>query len=84
MQMHDSGAIYTMSAQPGSTIKNNHIDKMGKAPYATNERAYYIYLDAETDGYTIDNNYCPELKFGDNNPGPNIKWGKNGENVVKD
>lgn len=84
MQMHDSGAIYTMSAQPGSTIMNNHIDKMGKAPYATNERAFYIYLDAETDGYTIDNNYCPELKFGDNNPGPNIKWGKNGENVVKD
>lgn len=78
-QMHDSGAIYTMSAQPGSTIENNYIDKMGNAPYATNERAFYIYLDAETDGYTIRNNYCPEKKFGDNNPGPNIVWGENGK-----
>lgn len=80
LNMHDSGAIYTMSAQPGSTITGNYIDKMGEAPYATNNRAFYIYLDAETDGYTITNNYCPENKYGDNNPGPNIKWGKNGPN----
>lgn len=81
LQMHDSGAIYTMSAQPGSTITGNYTDKMGEAPYATNERAFYIYLDAETDGYTITGNYCPEKRFGDNNPGPNIKYGDNGKNI---
>ncbi len=72
--LYDAGGIYTLSNQPGSAISNNNIDKLGVAPYATNDRGFYIYLDAKTDGFTIENNWCPEPKFGDNHPGPNIIW----------
>ena len=77
-QLYDAGGIYTLSNQPESVIENNIIDSLGTAPYATNDRGFYIYLDAETDGYTICNNRCPELKFGDNHPGPSVIWENNG------
>lgn len=78
LQLYDAGGIYTLSNQPASEITDNIITSLGKAPYATNDRGFYIYLDAKTDGYTIDMNECDEAKFGDNHPGPSIVWGKNG------
>lgn len=78
LQLYDAGGIYTLSNQPASEITDNIITGLGKAPYATNDRGFYIYLDAKTDGYTIDRNECDEEKFGDNHPGPNIVWGVNG------
>ena len=81
LQLYDAGGIYTLSAQPGSTITDNVIDLRGEAPYATNDRGFYIYLDEATDGYTIDGNWCPEAYFGDNKPGPSVVWKENGPNV---
>jgi hypothetical protein len=81
-QLYDVGGIYTLSAQPGSSIRNNRIEDLTDAPYATNNRAFYIYLDEATDGFTIENNYCPEERFDSNQPGPNNVWGKNGPSVT--
>lgn len=81
LQLYDAGGIYTLSNQPSSRIANNTITRLGRAPYATNDRGFYIYLDAKTDGYQIDQNRCDKVKFGDNHPGPHIVWGKNGPDV---
>ena len=55
-QLYDAGGIYTLSYQPGSVISDNLISQPHPAPYATNDRAFCIYLDARTDGFTIENN----------------------------
>ena len=55
-QLYDAGGIYTLSNQPGSVISDNNIGAPYPAPYATNDRGFRIYLDACTDGYTIENN----------------------------
>jgi len=81
-QLYDAGGIYTLSNQPRSVIAQNKIDSIGRAPYATNDRGFYIYLDEATDGYTIEDNWCPEAKFGDNKPGPAVVWKNNGPSVV--
>lgn len=51
------------------------------APYATNDRAFYIYFDEATDGYTVENNWCPSERFDSNRPGPHNVWKKNGPQV---
>lgn len=82
-QLYDVGGIYTLSAQPGSEIKYNRIEDMCKAPYATNDRAFYIYFDEATDGYTVTDNWCPDKNFGYNQPGPNMVIKDNGPKVSK-
>lgn len=79
--LYDAGGIYTLSYQPGSEIKGNLIEGLTNAPYATNERAFYIYFDEATDGYTVEGNKCPEPKFGYNRPGPQLKVGDNGPHI---
>ena len=84
-QLYDAGGIYTLSNQPGSEIRDNEISQPYPAPYATNNRGFTIYLDARTDGFTIENNTTtvagPSVadsrpirrdEIGDNHPGPNI------------
>lgn len=82
-QLYDAGGIYTLSNQPRSSIRDNEIGKPYPAPYATNDRGFRIYLDAHTDGFTIENNTTkddnqPESRLirrdeiGDNQPGPSI------------
>jgi len=78
-QLYDVGGIYTLSNQPHSMIKDNRIEKLYPAPYATNDRAFAIYLDAMTDGYTLDGNTLDgksiyKEQVGVNNPGENIIW----------
>lgn len=75
---YDAGGIYTLSYQPGSSIEDNVIDAIYPPRYATNLRGFYIYLDEATDGFTIRNNWCPEERFGDNLPGPDVHWIANG------
>ena len=76
--LYDAGGIYTLSNQPASTIIDNTIGKPCVAPYATNDRAFHIYLDAKTDGYTIlrktkdENPAANEETIGFNHPGPSI------------
>lgn len=76
LQLYDTGGIYTLSNQPGSVIRDNVIGTPGPAPYATNARAFRIYLDARTDGFILQNNQTEQGKplrrsdIGDNQPGP--------------
>jgi hypothetical protein len=51
-------------------MRNNRIEHLIDAPYATNDRAFYIYFDEATDGYTVENNWCPSERFDSNRPGP--------------
>lgn len=71
-QLYDVGGIYTLSNQPGSVISGNRISLPADAPYATNDRAFCIYFDEATDGFTVENNECPKPLFGYNRPGPHM------------
>lgn len=72
-QLYDVGGIYVMSNQPGSVISGNTISMSYPAPYATNDRAFCIYFDEATDGYTVSNNKMPEESYGYNKPGKNLR-----------
>lgn len=72
-QLYDAGGIYTLSNQPGSVISGNTISMPHPAPYATNSRAFCIYFDEATDGYTVRDNKMPQESFGYNRPGKNLK-----------
>ncbi|WP_297071638.1 right-handed parallel beta-helix repeat-containing protein [uncultured Duncaniella sp.] len=80
-QLYDAGGIYTLSNQPGSVISGNRIENLIDAPYATNNRAFYIYFDEATDGYTVEGNHCPNPEFGYNRPGPKLIVGDNGPHI---
>ena len=84
-QLYDTGGIYTLSNQPKSVIEYNTIYAPADAPYATNYRAFCIYLDAATDGYTIRDNWCEiSDSFGFNNPGKRIRFvGENSPKAAK-
>ncbi len=71
-RLYDAGGIYTLSNQPNSIISGNTISLPSKAPYATNDRAFTIYFDEATDGYTVENNNCQKGTFGYNKPGPKM------------
>ena len=78
-QLYDAGGIYTLSDQPNSSIYRNEISAPAVAPYATNDRAFCIYLDAHTDGFSIARNTTDgrpirREEIGDNQPGPNITF----------
>lgn len=81
-RLYDAGGLYTLSNQPGSVMRNNRIEHLEEASYATNDRAFYIYLDEATDGYTIENNWCPTERFDSNRPGNRNVWSNNGSQVA--
>lgn len=80
-QLYDAGGLYTLSSQPGSTMTDNRVEDLIRAPYATNDRAFYIYFDEATSHYLVENNWCPEPRFDSNNPGPGNVWKNNGPGV---
>ena len=67
--LYDAGGIYTLSYQPGSSIRGNRIGAPFKAPYATNDRAFAIYFDEATNGFTVENNQMDPESIGWNQPG---------------
>ena len=71
-QLYDAGGIYTLSNQPGSLITGNRLSLPHEAPYATNYRAFCIYFDEATDGFTVKDNDCGSYDFGYNRPGPSM------------
>ena len=81
LQLYDAGGLYTLSNQPSSEMTANRIEQLGNAPYATNDRAFYIYFDEATDGYRVKDNWCPEPLFDANRPGPANVWINNGPTV---
>ena len=72
---------YTMQAVC-ILFPTNRIEHLIEAPYATNDRAFYIYLDEATDGYTMENNWCPTERFDSNRPGKKNVWKNNGPQVA--
>ncbi|RGN50871.1 MULTISPECIES: right-handed parallel beta-helix repeat-containing protein [unclassified Bacteroides] len=83
-QLYDAGGLYTLSNQPGSSMTENRLEHLADAPYATNDRAFYIYFDEATDGYRVENNWCPEARFDSNRPGPVNVWTNNGPMVSEE
>ena len=81
-RLYDAGGLYTLSNQPGSVMRNNRIEHLIEAPYATNDRAFYSDLDEATDGYTMENNWCPAERFDSNRPGKKNVWKNNGPQVA--
>ena len=70
--LYDAGGIYTLSYQPGSSIRGNRIGAPFKAPYATNDRAFAIYFDEATNGFTVENNQMDPESIGWNQPGSDM------------
>ena len=71
-KLYDAGGIYTLSNQPGSVIERNTISAPYPAPYATNHRAFCIYFDEATDGFTVSDNVMVKGSYGYNCPGPDL------------
>ena len=70
--LYDAGGIYTLSYQPGSSIRGNRISAPSKAPYATNDRAFAIYFDEATNGFTVEDNQMDPESIGWNQPGSDM------------
>jgi len=73
--LYDAGGIYTLSRQPGSVISRNTISAPEKAPFATNDRAFAIYFDEATDGFTVTGNTMDPASIGWNQPGADMTVG---------
>ena len=58
-------------------ISGNRIGAPHKAPYATNDRAFAIYFDEATNGFTVENNLMDPESIGWNQPGPDMKLRNN-------
>lgn len=82
-QLYDVAAIYTLSAQPGTTVAGNCIDSIYKAPYAhIPSHWFYLYTDEGSSGITLKNNWTPSQKFLQNANGPGNVWEANGPTVA--
>jgi hypothetical protein len=80
--LYDVAGIYTLSAQPGSSITENVIDSIYKAPYAhLPDHWFYLYTDEGSSGFTIKNNWTPNEKYLQNANGPDNLWNDNGPTV---
>ncbi|MDR0711675.1 MAG: right-handed parallel beta-helix repeat-containing protein [Prevotellaceae bacterium] len=78
-KLYAAGGLYTLSAQPNTVISGNSIHDMVLSPYMQEpEYCYYIYLDGASSYISVYDNWCPEQKFGENNPGPGNTWRNNG------
>ena len=76
---YDCSGIYTLSAQPGTLIRDNYIDSIYKAPYAhLPSHWFYIYTDEGSSGITVKNNWTPSQKYLQNANGPGNEWANNG------
>ncbi len=85
-QMRDSGAIYTLSSQPNSSVENNRIESVGDPmlnPVMWNMRhaQFDLYLDEGSDYFTVNNNWCERGEISKNQNGSHNNWGANGNNV---
>jgi len=82
--MYDVAGIYTLSAQPNSSITKNYIDSIYEAPYAhLPDHWFYLYTDEGSSYFTVKDNWTPSSKFLQNANGPGNRWSNNG-NLVAD
>lgn len=86
-QMRDSGAIYTLSSQPGSSIVGNRIEGVGDPPTnpvmwpGMKHSQFDLYTDEGTDYYTVSYNWAERGEISRNQNGPHNIWGQNGPSV---
>lgn len=80
--LYDVSAIYILSSQPNSEIRNNYVDSIYKAPYPHDpDHWFYLYTDEGSSYFTVKDNWCPAQKFLQNANGPGNVWENNGPQV---
>ncbi len=81
--MYDAGGIYTLSAQPGTVITDNHIDSIYHPAYVHDpQHWFWFYFDEGSSYILIRDNWCPGEKFMRNSNGPGNTWENNGPMVL--
>lgn len=79
---YSCGGIYTLSAQPGTTITENCIYDIPSIDYAHDTTDYRIYLDEASSYMVVKDNWTDKAKFGFNQTGL-IQFENNGPQVSK-
>lgn len=77
---YSCGGIYTLSAQPGTTITENCIYGVPKIDYVHDTTDYRIYLDEASSYMVVKDNWTDKAKFGFNQNGLN-QFENNGPQV---
>jgi hypothetical protein len=81
-RLGDTAGIYTLSAQPGTTLSENYVHDIKMSPYVPDsDHWYYLYLDEGSSFITVRDNWCPTEKFLKNANGPGNLWENNGPQV---
>jgi len=82
--MYDVAGIYTLSAQPGTKIRENEIDSIYVSPYAhIPDHWFYLYTDEGSAYMDVSNNWFPQNKILKNANGPGVIWENNGPEADK-
>src|SRR5690606_9469765 len=77
--MYDVDGIYTLSAQPGTKIRENEIDSIYVSPYAhIPDHWFYLYTDEGSAYMEVSDNWFPANKILKNANGPGVVWENNG------
>jgi hypothetical protein len=80
--MYDTAGIYTLGAQPHTTIEENVVDSIYSPSYVHDpEHWFYLYTDEGSSGITVRHNWTPSEKFLKNANGPGNTWEDNGPQV---
>ena len=81
--MYDTAGIYTLGAQPHSSIQNNVVRDIYNPPYAHDPNHwFYLYTDEGSSCITVRNNWTPTDKYLKNANGPCNIWENNGPQVA--
>lgn len=80
--MYDVAGIYTLGAQPNSSISNNYIHDIYQPSYVHDPNHwFYLYTDEGSSYITVKNNWVPAEKFLQNANGPGNIWENNNQYV---
>jgi hypothetical protein len=83
--MYDVAAIYTLSAQPNTSITENYVHDIFSPAYVHDRKHwFYLYTDEGSAYITVRDNWCPSEKFLRNANGPGNTWENNGPQVSDD
>ncbi|HKW29856.1 MAG TPA: right-handed parallel beta-helix repeat-containing protein, partial [Verrucomicrobiae bacterium] len=77
-RLGDTAGIYTLSAQPGTVVRENSIHDIKLSAYVPDpDHWFYLYLDEGSSFITVKDNWCPSEKFLKNANGPDNDWENN-------
>jgi GH141 insertion domain len=78
----DTAGIYLLSAQPGTVVSDNRIDRIAMSRYVDRPNHwFYLYTDEGSSFITLRDNWCPAERFLKNANGPGNVWERNGPMV---